>query len=278
MVLESSEHGGLTDELHGWESLGEFDLDVALDAESDPLWRPLGESARTVWSLVGFARMARRQGAYERSAALCTEAMALAQAIGFTQGVALALRALADVDLARGDRRRAAARYAESLALARAAGDAPTLVDCLARLATLAYAIGAAERAARLCGITEAICEALGVLLAPATRAEFDLAMTAVRGELGPAAFAAAETAGRALPPEEATAEAVAVASLGSSARPPNERSRGRSRALGAGNRRPAGAVHRVRRPRPLRGRAGATRSGPLSHLSHRSRRRRVAY
>jgi tetratricopeptide (TPR) repeat protein len=212
MVLGRSEPECIAVELRRGESLGDFDRAVALYGEAEPLWRSLSESTRTVWSLVGLGNMAWRQGAYDRSEALFEEAMALGRAIGFAWGAAQALHALAGVDLARGDHRRAAARYAESLALAQAHGDELTMVDCLARLATLAYPLGDAERAARLCGITEALGEALGVPLMPATRAEYDRVMTAVRADLGAAAFAAAEAAGRVLPLEEGTIEAMAVA------------------------------------------------------------------
>jgi hypothetical protein len=157
---EASGRDRLDDALRPEESLAEFDRAAPLYGEPDPLWSSLGESARTVWTLVGIGQMARRQGADERAEALYEEAKALAEAIGFSQGVALALRALADVDLARGDHRRAMARSAECLALARASGDAPTTVDCLAHLAGLAPARDGSERAAPRRGIAEAMAVA----------------------------------------------------------------------------------------------------------------------
>jgi predicted ATPase len=75
---------------------------------------------------------------------------------------------------------------------------------------------GQAPRAARLGGAAAALREALGIPLSPLQphlRADHELAMQALRAALGEEVFAAAWAAGRALPLEEAVAQALEGAS-----------------------------------------------------------------
>jgi hypothetical protein len=72
----------------------------------------------------------------------------------------------------------------------------------------VAGAEGDAERAARLFGAAEALREALGAPLPPVERAHYDRSIATVRAALGEKAFAAAWTAGRAMPLEAAVARA----------------------------------------------------------------------
>jgi Bacterial regulatory proteins, luxR family len=85
------------------------------------------------------------------------------------------------------------------------------MVDCLARLDSLAFLLGDAGRAARLAGATDALCEALGVPLEPATRPDYERAIGGVREALGQTAFVAARELGRRMPLEAAVAEALFI-------------------------------------------------------------------
>jgi DNA-binding CsgD family transcriptional regulator len=67
-----------------------------------------------------------------------------------------------------------------------------------------------AELAARLHGAAAALRQRLGAQVSPWERPTYDGRLAIVRESLGPAAFAAAWTAGAALPLEAATAEALA--------------------------------------------------------------------
>jgi len=80
----------------------------------------------------------------------------------------------------------------------------------LAALARLAAADGNWNRAARLFGAAEGLRETVGLALSANRRVALERAQGAIRTALGDAAFAAAVTAGRALPLDEAVAEALA--------------------------------------------------------------------
>src|SRR5262249_35860897 len=109
---------------------------------------------------------------------------------------------------AQGDEQRAAACYRESLALFRELEGKRLVSVCLEGLAGLAEVRKQPERAARLFGAAEALRESGGRPLPPVYRADYDKAVAAARAQLDPASWAAAWAAGRALPLEQAIAEA----------------------------------------------------------------------
>ena len=111
-----------------------------------------------------------------------------------------------------GDHARAAALYRESLDASPEEGAKENLVDGLAGMATVAVGGGLATEAARLLGTVEAQREALGYAFELPERERYGRAAEAAREALGEEAFAAAWAAGRALPLEEAAAEALALA------------------------------------------------------------------
>ena len=76
--------------------------------------------------------------------------------------------------------------------------------------------------AARLFGAAEALRERHGVKLGPTERARLEQAIAPARAQLSEAEFAAAWTAGRALPIEQAIAVAVQVADDVAGARVPD--------------------------------------------------------
>lgn len=78
-------------------------------------------------------------------------------------------------------------------------------------LALAAAARGQPARAARLFGAAAALLEAVGAPLYLPEQARYDEGVAAVRAQTGPGAFAAAWDQGRAMPLEEAVAEAAKV-------------------------------------------------------------------
>ena len=90
----------------------------------------------------------------------------------------------------------------ESLALRRELGDKHGLAECLEGLAGVAVAQQHLERAARLLGAAAALREAIGAPLSPREQARYDRDMSALRADLGEAAFAAAWATGRVAPLE----------------------------------------------------------------------------
>ena len=97
-----------------------------------------------------------------------------------------------------------------SLRLVRSTGDDEAIAGILDGVASAAAA-RADRRAGELFGAVAALRAAHGAPRPPADEDGYRRAVTLVRTTLGDDAFAAAETAGRALPPEEAIAMALAI-------------------------------------------------------------------
>jgi hypothetical protein len=116
---------------------------------------------------------------------------------------------LGRVALSQGEYGRAAALLEEALLLSRDIGTRELVAAGLECLAWVAAARGQSRRAARGCGAAEALREVLGAPLPPDERADHDQAVHAMRTALGEEAFAAAWSAGRALPLEQAIALAL---------------------------------------------------------------------
>jgi non-specific serine/threonine protein kinase len=173
-------------------------------------WRALGNRHGVAWSLIQLGRIAFGEGDLAAAAALDEEAHTLARELGNLFAQRKAARNLAHVAFARGEHDRAAAWWREVLAPGRLAWS-EVLPEVAAGVATLAAAGGKAEQAARLLGATEALQAEVGMVLTLPERAIYARAAEEVKDRLGADAFAAALAAGRALPPEEALAEAAAV-------------------------------------------------------------------
>src|SRR5690606_33730590 len=112
----------------------------------------------------------------------------------------------------RGDPVRAATLHRESLGLRWRAGVWEDVSGSLADMAVLAAAIGRAELAARLFGASAALLQEIGRVKKLPERAVYERAEHRVLAALGDRAYRAAREAGRALPREQAVAEALALA------------------------------------------------------------------
>jgi DNA-binding CsgD family transcriptional regulator/tetratricopeptide (TPR) repeat protein len=146
------------------------------------------------------ADLARAAGYYE-------EALAIFRAIGEPRPIAGAMHGLAYVAYKQRDLPRALASTRELLALEWA--QRWPVYAYLEDVADIAGRVGRAEAAARLYGAADAQREAAGRPVYALFRAEFERDVGIARAALGEAAFAAAWAAGRALPPEQAVAEAL---------------------------------------------------------------------
>jgi non-specific serine/threonine protein kinase len=148
-----------------------------------------------------------------RSTAYCEEALTLFRAIDQPFSIAKALFGLGYLAYRRGDIRRATAALGEAIALRWELHDLWELVEPLEDLADVAALTGRPAQAARLYGAVEALRERIGKPIPPFYRAEYERELTISRTALGDAAFAAGRSAGRALPLDQAIAEALALAS-----------------------------------------------------------------
>jgi predicted ATPase/class 3 adenylate cyclase len=191
---------------------GDHESAVALCEESLALRRALADKRGVAMSLNTLGVIARNRGDQGTARALLEESLGLFRELGDRWGIGLLLNNLARVARDLNDWSWTAALCAESLALFREVGDRHGLAWVLSNLAIVAQARGAWPRAARLFGVVDALLETLGsssLSLSPAERGAYEAAVAAARAALGAAAFAAAWAEGRALPLEQAIAEAL---------------------------------------------------------------------
>ncbi len=134
--------------------------------------------------------------------------------MGARWGIALSLLNLGITARLQGEYARAVAHYAECLPLFQQVGDTRGAGGCLEELGGVAAALGHLARAARLFGAAEAVRDALGAPQGPVDRQDHDRTVAGVRAALGADALATAWVAGRALPLEQAVAEALAIRDL----------------------------------------------------------------
>ena len=184
---------------------------AAVLEEAAELLDGLGEPARAAVARLQLGVGALESGDGARGEALLGEALSVFRREGTEWAVGGTLQALGQAAEDRGDPAAAAARYAESLSIWAEIGHRDGLPDTLNGAARLAAAGGRPVAAARLLGAAAALGETLENLPRPAERARTERATAAACAALGDPGFAAAWAAGRALPPEQAAAEAADV-------------------------------------------------------------------
>jgi predicted ATPase/DNA-binding CsgD family transcriptional regulator len=171
-------------------------------------------------------------GDVARAEELLTESLDLHRRVDDPWGTAKCLDTLGLVDCEQGNAVRAAARYDESLALRREVAEPGGFAEWLAGVATVAMACGQAETAARLFGAARAFGDRTGFVFFLPQRAIHERAESAARAALGDLGFITAQDAGRALPFEDAVAEATGALTV--TTRPVQSRTGG-SDTVGAG-------------------------------------------
>jgi non-specific serine/threonine protein kinase len=195
------------------EDSGDYGRAEARFAESLALLRAADDPANTATTLLHLGIVAWGQGDVERAEAYCEEAEGLLAGVGDTWGRSNALAYLGLLAGERGAPARAAALHRESLGLRWRAGAWEDIAGSLADVAVVAEAVGRSAQAARFFGAAAAVREGAGrgELMLP-ERGVYERAEQSARSALGVNAYATAHAAGRALPYEEAVAEAVALA------------------------------------------------------------------
>jgi non-specific serine/threonine protein kinase len=220
----------------------------------------LGDRLEMAWARHWLAVIAVRQERYDEATRLIEDASAVFRALGDEVGISSGhflrgMAAFAQGDLARaadhieagadhrrrlgdrinlpvslnalallrcelGDWTTAARLLTEALPLWREAGTKEGLAEWLAATARLASCRGQGPRAARLYGAADALGDALDSPLLMPPNAQYRSALDELRTALGAATFADAWTTGRALPLDQAIAEALAM--TGEPAPPPD--------------------------------------------------------
>jgi len=163
------------------------------------------DTAALVTTLINLGIVARRQGEHQRAAEALKESLRLARDLGDERAAAMALANLGHVERAEGREGSAREDYAEGLAAFARLGEPRGTAMCLEGLAATAAMRGDLCLAARLYGAVAALCDRLGLVLAPI----HDPVRAEVREALGGAAFESAWSAGGRLSLGAATREAL---------------------------------------------------------------------
>jgi non-specific serine/threonine protein kinase len=170
--------------------------------------RAAGAAHITGLVLLGPKTIAREAGDYEAAMELMEESVALLRPRGKWM-LATALANVCDSALCLGRVDQAEKAGGEGVVCAHETGDTRGMSWCLAVLACAAVAGKRPNRAARLWGAAEGLSESIGAPLPPFIRDVAELALSAVRRELGDERFAAAWTEGRQLTRDAAVAYAL---------------------------------------------------------------------
>ena len=187
-----------------------------LYARSLTLRREIGDRRLIANSVLTLGRNELVRCDYERATQLLQEGLALAQELRDTWSMSLALVGLGRVALQRGDDPAAAERFfADGLALAKERGDKRVAAECLQGLAAVIGTQGDGVQAARLFGAGEALLESLSATPSTNEVVISERFVPPVKAALGDERFGAEWQAGRATPPDEAIALALAAAANG---------------------------------------------------------------
>jgi len=164
-------------------------------------------------ALLNLGRIAYAKAEYSHAQVILSESQALFQQLGTPSGDAEVLLDLGRVARALGDAVKAARLFAESLAWYHEfwSSKKRDIAYGLEGRAGAAAVRGQPAHAARLLGCAKALRESAEVPLPPIHRAAYERDVALVRAALDEDAFAAAWAEGRALPLEQAIAEALAV-------------------------------------------------------------------
>jgi non-specific serine/threonine protein kinase len=193
---------GATAVYEGQLDLGEEFVNQAIGvagAMGAPFWH--------AWGLTVLAAIARGRSEHARAAALLAESSAICQAECIAWPTALNFSLMAEIAADLGELDRAEALGREALRRAWAIGERRYFAGALAALARAVAARGDLEWGARLYGAVDAVLEVTGTNLPAMALPSFEPARAAVHAALGEARFAAAWSAGHALPPLEVLAE-----------------------------------------------------------------------
>ncbi len=187
---------------------GEYDAARSWFEESLAIRRESGDKRGLATSLSSLGLAAQGQGDYAAARSYFEESLPIRRELGDKRGIASALRNLGVIAWHLSDRAQAAAFLKESLALRKAQANRSGIAECVEDLARLAPH---AEQAARLLGAAAALRDAIGAPLPPSDQADHDRSVATLRGTLGAHAFKIAWDLGRAMTPDQAIEEALAV-------------------------------------------------------------------
>jgi non-specific serine/threonine protein kinase len=180
-------------------------------AEGLTLSRAIGDPWGIGSALYGLGRVRHAQGDIAQATLYLEEALAIARSMDFEQGTVSVLQILGEVAYDQGELAQAANWYAEALAIVEELDYQWNIAGCLDALARVAAAWKQPVVSARLFGAVAALQESIGTALLPSERSRSEQTLGDLRAALGEETFAAAWSAGHALPLPDAIAEAKAL-------------------------------------------------------------------
>jgi predicted ATPase/transcriptional regulator with XRE-family HTH domain len=187
---------------------GQFDLGQEIMDQVINVASLMGAPFWHAWALTILATIARGRGEHAHASALLAESNAICQAERIAWPTALNFSLMSEIATDLGELDRAEALGREGVRLAWEVGERRYFAGALAGLARAVAARGDSEWGARLYGAVDAVLEATGANFPVMALLSFEPARAAVHAALGEARFAAAWSAGHALPPLEVLAEA----------------------------------------------------------------------
>jgi non-specific serine/threonine protein kinase len=182
-----------------------------LAARSLALAEGLGDRWLIAWAVHLLGLAAHIAGDYRAADAHYERSLTIRRELGHHEAIAILLQLTGLSALRQGEYAKALGLYRECLALSRDLGSPFHVSNALAQLGALAASLGQPERAARLFGAADFYFQTSGTRPVPLIEAVVADGVELARRALGEG-FAVARAAGRALPSEEAIAEALAVA------------------------------------------------------------------
>ena len=196
-----------------WLGIGESGLGNTAAArahlvEAIAICRRLGIKKELPKGLTALGILHYLENDFDEAERLYEEALVLDREQGNLSCTAANLANLAEMSIRRGSAGRARAMVSEAMAIVEVIGSKRLGVGLLDEATELAALSGDSERAARLHGAAEAAFEQMSLHREPQDMTFLLSLIAQVRDVLGPAAFDAAESAGRALSYDEAIAEA----------------------------------------------------------------------
>jgi len=214
LYRETGDRWGLATSLH---ALGmaavvtlRFDDARAPFAESLALYRELQDTWGLARVLHYSGEIARFRGDYEDARARYEESLILYQELGHRFSAAIIRHNLGYVAEHQGSAERALALFAQALRDQLQYGDRTNIAHCLAGVAGMLGRLGQAAAAARLFGAAADLLERIGIVIWPIDKADYERHLAFVRGQLAAKLFDAAYETGRAMPLDQAIAEAFA--------------------------------------------------------------------
>jgi predicted ATPase/DNA-binding CsgD family transcriptional regulator len=193
------------------DALGERERAMASTEAGLAIAREIAEPEPMVLALSNLAEMTWLQGEGAQAAARYEEALTLARAHRVDWVVPQILLGLARTTLDLHDYQRAVGFLRESLELGSARGNTVDVIETMEGLAELAAATGHMAQAGRLIGAADRLREEIAMPPLPDEVVRLDPVLRALDAAMGADGVAAAMAAGRALSPQEAVAEALAV-------------------------------------------------------------------